>query len=263
MRLIKASITIKINEAKIYRENIIFNFVFALFPLFINVFLWKAVYGGNAHIHGYDLSQMMTYFLLVFFIDCVSNARSIATELSETVRDGTISNFLLKPVGFLEYQFSMFAAEKLIYLTNICVPLLVFLFLLRRFLIFHALRVFLFIISCTFALILNFLVYLIFGVLSVWIEEISSVLDLWTSLSFLLAGGAFPLNMLPGIGYHIISLLPFKYMMFTPINIYISDLSAVEMAEDLLAQVLWIAVMGSIFRILWSKAEKRFSGHGL
>lgn len=263
MRLIKASIILKISEAKIYRENTILNFIFALFPLLINIFLWKAIYGRNSNISGYDLPQMITYFLLAFFIDCISNSRSVATELSEAVRDGTVSNYLLKPVSFLKYQFSMFTAEKVIYLINVFVPLLVFLFLLRDYLTFHALRLLLFMFSCVLALILKFFVYLIFGVLAVWIEEISSILDLWTSLSFLLAGGVFPLNMLPKIGYNIISFLPFKYMMFTPINMYIGNLTVIEMSENLLIQIIWIVVMGIVFKILWAKANKRFSGYGL
>ena len=264
MTFLKAALEIKWSEARVYRENFLINFIVGLFPLVINIFLWKTVFTvRNGTIGGYDLQKMITYFLLVFFIDCLTSARSVAVELSETIRNGSISNFILKPIGFFRYYFTIFAANKVVYFVNICIPLILFIALMQNFLFFYSQRIILFVLSTIFAGILHFLIYLILGLLTVWIEEISSLLDVWKNISFLLAGGAFPLSMLPSSVFTVISYLPFKYMFFTPINLYLENLSVQQTSVQLALQILWILILMALFFLLWKKAMRDFSGYGI
>lgn len=264
MSLFKASMDLKISEAKVYRENIILNFIFTLFPLLITIFLWKTVYKAKGlTIGGYTLNKMMTYFLFVFFLEFISNARVVAVNISSIIRDGTISSYLLKPIGFYRYQFTMFFTEKTVYFFNILIPLIIFIAVLRNYLYFDFFKIILFIFSCFLALVLNFTVYLILGILTIWFEEITAFLNLWSNLTFILSGGAFPLTIVPERFYIFLSFLPFKYMVFTPINIYIGNLNGVAVFKEISVQIVWILALYFLFKILWKKGREKFSGYGI
>lgn len=264
MSIFKSMITLKLTEAKIYRENLMINFIFGLFPLLISIFLWKTIFKASNGIVGeYTFKKMITYFLLVFFINYISSARKIAIDISEIIRDGTISNFILKPIGFFSYQFNIFLIEKMVYLFNLAIPLLIFILLLRNYLFIDFTKLIFFLGSCFLALTLNFIIYLILGILTIWIGKISSLLDLWGNLSFLLAGGAFPLNMISINFYRILEFLPFKYIIFTPINIYMGNLNNMEILRELFFQISWIILLFLVFKILWRNGREKISGYGL
>lgn len=263
MKLLRASFSIKFQESIIYRENIIINFMFGLIPLVINILLWQAIYGGQGKIiAGYTYVQMITYFTLVFFIQKLTSSRQIAVNLAEYIQEGTLNNFLLKPIDFVLYQFKIHFAEKIILLLNILVPFCGFAVLMRNYLYFNYKYLAIFIVSVFFSFVLNYLIYFILGILTIWLEEISALLDLWDNIVAFLAGGIFPLALLPDSFFKIVSLLPFKYMVFMPIDIYMGTLVGKELIQNLLIQLVWMCILAVLLKIIWKKAIKAYSGYG-
>lgn len=264
MSFFKSIFNLKLSEAKIYRENLIINFIFGLFPLLISIFLWKTIFKvSNRTIGEFDFKKMITYFLLVFFINYISSAKKIAMDISETIQDGTIASLILKPISFFKYQYNMFLIEKFILFLNLAIPLIIFILLLQNYLFIHIFKLGLFFISSFLAITLNFIIYLILGISVIWIGKISSLLDLWNNLTFLLAGGAFPLNIISPKFYNILVILPFKYIIFTPINIYIGNLSSKDIFKEFCFQILWIILLFILFKIVWNKGKNTISGYGL
>ena len=263
MKLLRASFLIKFQESMIYRENVIINFVFGLIPLIVNILLWRAIYGGQDKIiAGYTYVQMITYFTLVFFIQKMTSSREIAVNLAECIQEGTLNNFLLKPTDFVSYQFKLHFAEKVIMLLNILLPFCAFAVLLRKYLYFNFEYLVVFGLSVFFSFVLNYLIYFILGILTIWLEEISALLDLWDNVVAFLAGSVFPLTLLPTSFFRIVSLLPFKYMVFMPIDIYMGTIGEKEVIQNLLIQLTWICILAVLLKTIWSKAIKAYSGYG-
>lgn len=263
MKLLHSLLSIKAQESAVYRENVMINFAFGLIPLFINIYLWKAIYGSQqTTIAGYDFTQMITYFVLVFILLNMTSARSIAVNLSELIREGTLNNYFLKPVNFITYQFKLFFAEKIIYIVNIFIPFIIFFIIIRKYLFFNSSYAVLFLVSVLLAMILNYIIYFILGILTIWLEEISALLDLWGNITSFLSGGIFPLTLLSDNLFTFISILPFKYMVFTPIDIYMGNLLGEKLVLQLIIQIAWIFVLGVLLKIIWEKAIKKYSGYG-
>lgn len=263
MKLLRASLSIKFQESMMYRENIIINFVFGLIPLLINILLWRAIYGSQHKIiAGYDYMQMITYFVLAFLIRNMTSAREVAVNLAEYIREGTLNNFLLKPTDFISFQFKLHFADKMVLLLNILLPFSIFIILTRNYLYFNSSYLVVFLFSVFLSLVLNYIIYFILGILTIWLEEVSALLDLWDNIAAFFAGSIFPLTLLSDSMLRLVSFLPFKYMVFTPIDIYMGTLVGKDLVENLLIQIVWICILAMVLKIIWTKAVKAYSGYG-
>lgn len=263
MKILKSSFRIKTKEAAVYRENVRLNFFFGLIPLLINIYLWSAIYRSKGNtIGGYTYSQMITYFFLVFIITKLTDNRNLAVQLSELIQEGTLNNSLLKPVNFITYQFSLIFSEKVVLFLNISIPLLIFILLLRNYIVINLSQILMFMVSVFLSLVLNYIIYFIIGTLTVWLEEISALLDLWRNVTSFLSGAIFPLTLLTPKIRMIISFLPFKYTVFVPIDIYMGNLTGNDLIKELFIQIVWIVILAIVLKLVWRKAIEDYSGYG-
>src|SRR2546429_7143726 len=96
-------INIGIQNTLVYRVNFLFRAVFGLIPLMATIFLWRAIYAGQAaggEVAGYTLAQMTSYYLLVTIVDALTAGNEDGLPIAPDIKDGNISQVLLKPVEF-------------------------------------------------------------------------------------------------------------------------------------------------------------------
>ena len=94
-------INIGIQNTLVYRVNFLFRAVFGLIPLMATIFLWRAIYAGQAaggEVAGYTLAQMTSYYLLVTIVDALTAVNEDDWQIAADIKDGNISQFLLKPM---------------------------------------------------------------------------------------------------------------------------------------------------------------------
>src|SRR5207247_6267707 len=103
-------------------------------PLLATIYLWRAVYAGKAggsEIGAFTLAQMTSYYLLVSIVDVLTAVAEDDWQIAADIKDGNISQFLLKPIDFLGYRLCLFGTGRLIYTVVAVVPVTLFI-LLRR-----------------------------------------------------------------------------------------------------------------------------------
>jgi len=263
MKVLRAVFRIKKNEFAAYRSNIYLNFVFGCVPLIFSILFWKAVYGANKEIiGGYSYKQMITYYVNVFLMSLIINSRDNTVKMAEMIQNGNMHNFLLKPIGFISLNFKLYIAEKIIYLLNIFIPFILFCLLIRKYIFINVYVMPVVMLSACMAFILKYLIGCIFGLMTVWIEEISGLLDLWNNIENFFSGGLLPLSILPALIYKLISILPFKFLLFVPIDIYMGKHQNNELIFILMVQGGWIVIFTMILLFIRKKAYRFYSGYG-
>lgn len=263
MKIQKAIFKIKMSEFTAYRSNIYLNFLFGCVPLVLYILLWKAIYGEQVElIGGYSYKQMITYYVIAFLLSNILNCRDNTVKMAEMIEDGSIHNYILKPIGFFVLNFKLYQTEKLIYLLNISIPYLAFCLIIHRYIFWKASHLLFFLLSVCMAFVLKYIIGSILGLLTTWIEEISGLLDFWDNIEGFLSGGLLPLSILPKSLLTVISFLPFEYSMFVPINIYMGNIQKVEIAKALGIQVLWCVVLGILLYIIKREAFRKYTGYG-
>src|SRR5213076_2228537 len=119
-----------------YRFNFLARTLFGLIPLMAVLYLWRTIYAGKdagAQVSGYTLAQMISYYLLVTVVDALSAVNEDDWQIATDIKDGNISQFLLKPIDYLWFRLSLFLAGRITYLVVACAPLAVFIFCLRHY----------------------------------------------------------------------------------------------------------------------------------
>src|SRR5882724_586600 len=120
-------IKIGIENTLVYRVNFLFRVLFGLIPLMATLSLWRAIYaGGQTGIAGYSLAEMTSYYLVVTIVDALTAVSDDDWQIAADIKDGNISQFLIKPLDYLAHRLCLFGAGRLIYTVAACVPVACF-----------------------------------------------------------------------------------------------------------------------------------------
>src|SRR5262245_30987723 len=96
-----------------YRFNFLARTLFGLIPLTAVLLLWRTVFsekGSGANVAGYTLPQMISYYLLVAIVDALTAVNEDDWQIAADIKDGNISQFLLKPVDYLWFRLCLFVS---------------------------------------------------------------------------------------------------------------------------------------------------------
>src|SRR5437016_8856901 len=119
-----------------YRFNFLARTLFAFIPLIAVLFVWRTIYAGNGQgstIGAYSLAQMISYYLVVTIVDALTAVNEDDWQIAADIKDGNISQFLLKPIDYLTYRLCLFGTGRVIYTAIAVVPVTLFILLQREF----------------------------------------------------------------------------------------------------------------------------------
>src|ERR1700693_5284424 len=118
----------------VYRVNFAVRGFFSFFHLIVVFILWGAAYAGNPSIGGFSFGQTLTYFVALIVVQFMIGAFQEDYQISEEIRNGLINQFLLKPVNYFAYRFSIYLSARFVTGLLILLPVIVFFPLLRNYL---------------------------------------------------------------------------------------------------------------------------------
>ncbi len=102
-----------------YRFNFFARTVFGFIPLIAVIYVWRAIYAGkpdDPNVGTYSLAQMISYYLIVTIVDALTAVNEDDWQIAADIKDGNISQFLLKPINYLMYRLCLFVSGRLTYI---------------------------------------------------------------------------------------------------------------------------------------------------
>ncbi len=246
-----------------YRFAILIRMIRDFLMVLFFIVLWQALFKGKQLIGGFTFAGMVSYYILGKALDQLYTFDP-ANVMARHVRTGDLSNFLIKPVNYTGYLGSFIFGRRLArtFLTIIASIIIILAFPdfigrpagmieLAAFIIFAAL-----------AWILMFSVSFLIGGLSFWSTETENIRAGIEQLMLILGGLWIPLNLLPeGIG-KILSPLPFKYLYYFPIRVFLGKVNTSDMITGLLTDLAWVVFFLFCGSVLWRKGLKRYGAYG-
>ncbi len=248
-----------------YRLNFMISLISAAYPIFIQTFLWTAIYAGaqQDNVYGYTYRQMIAYTFLAGLV-----ARSVRTgfeyEIMDDIKNGKYSRFLVQPLGYFGYRLAAFFGGKAPNMAIILVLLVIVLAGLNVFwgVQLEVVRVLAFLVTLLLALSLNFLIFYCISAVAFWVFEIGFLFEGIRIVIILMSGGLFPLEVFGQRFVQVMNLLPFKYTINYPITVLNSRLPADQILPGMLIQVVWIGLMWGLAQVLWKTGGKRYMAVG-
>jgi ABC-2 type transport system permease protein len=248
----------------VYRWNFALRGCFSLFHLAVVFILWGAAFAGAHSIGGFDVRQTMTYFVMLTVLQFFIGAFNEDYQISEEIRNGLINQFLLKPINYFTYRFSIYVAARLVSGLLILVPLALALPVLRDYLTFPAewWRLALGLPAVFLAGLIQFSIAYCFGLLSFWFLEIQGFIILSLAVETLLGGQMFPLDLMPHWVFRLSQLLPFYYQMYFPAAIFTGRIDQALALQGLAAQFAWVLLLLGLNQWLWRRGLRRHTAVG-
>jgi ABC-2 type transport system permease protein len=243
-----------------YRANFALSLLSAAYPIFIQTFLWTAIYAASpgSVVYGYTYRQMLAYTFLAGLV-----ARIVRTGFEYDIMDDVKSGkFQVQPLGYFPYRLCSFLGQKLPELGMILAVLVVVLLGLSAFwgVALGPANVLAFL--GTLAVVLNFVIFYCFSAVAFWIIEIGFLFEGILVVTVLLSGGIFPLDVFGPKLQQVFRLLPFQYTVSFPINVLNGKVPPGEVLPGLLVQVLWIGACLGVARLLWGRGTRRYVAVG-
>jgi ABC-2 type transport system permease protein len=248
-----------------YRVNFAISLISVAYPIFIQTFLWTAIYGGTdeAQLFGYTYRQIIAYTFLAGLV-----ARIVYTgfeyDIMEDVKTGKYSKFLVQPVGYFPYRLANFFGQKipsLVLMLGILVCILVGLTAFGGVALEFS-RILIFLLTMVLAMALNFLIFYSISAIAFWAVEIGFLFEGFRIVIILFSGGIFPLEVFGSGFVKLSNLLPFKYTVNYPINVLNGKLLDSDILPGMLIQGFWIIVIYMLATYLWNTGRRQYVAVG-
>lgn len=258
-------INIGIQNTLTYRMNFLFRCVFGFVPLLATIALWRAIYDGRTDtISGYSLAGMISYYLVLTIVDALTAVNEDDWQIATDIKDGNISQFLLKPIDFLGYRLCLFGAGRLVYMVVAIVPTTLFVLWFREdFSLPAAAATFgYFLLSVVMTGLLQFFLSYTMALLAFWMQEVSTVIFILFAFEYIASGHLFPLDILPPTVEQVLRFTPFPYQLYFPVSIWLGRTTGAAVGQGLLIQAAWVVAAYLLARWVWSRGIRKYSAVG-
>lgn len=245
-----------------YRFEFLASVIISPLMLLASFFIWQAVYqNSESLILGYTFRDMIIYYVLSqvighFIFNMVGN------DLQQKVIYGDLTQDMLKPMSIFSQFLAKTTADRLFAFFAEVIPVFLISFIIFKINFISISATLFFAIGIVLAFLLNFLMNFLMGTLAFWISKIESVQ--WLLFLFIrFASGEFiPLDFLGSVLFGISKLLPFYYIRYAVIQLFLGKLSYADSLIIIGVQIFWILSLYIIIRMLLGAALKKYGAQG-
>ncbi|MDP4146427.1 MAG: ABC-2 family transporter protein [Bacillota bacterium] len=240
----------------VYRFDYIAGILNTVMTYVVFYCIYKALYGGAQAVSGITFSMVTTNFIISL---CLSNVYSFDDEfIQRKIHDGSIANEFLKPVNFKGRILAENIGENCFrILFNFLPALLIASVFTRIEKPSSVLFLFLFIISTILGYLILWEMSFIVQTLAFWMYRVWGIGTIKDVIVSIFSGTMIPLWFMPGKVMNFIKLTPFDSIYFTPLKLYLGQITGNDVVLNFGRQLLWIGILFIIGDVLWKCGEKK------
>ena len=234
--------------------------------IFVVFFLWSAVFTNpETVVFGYDKSKILTYvFGILVLRALVLSSRTV--DVAQEISSGNITNYLLKPINYFKFWFTRDISSKALNISFAIVEIVILFFILKPplFIQTNPMILLSFFISIILAILLFFLLLFITNLINFWMPEAGwpvQFLFVVIIMEFL-SGGVFPIDILPILIQKVLYVLPFPYLLFFPLQVYLGKIDLMESFQGIVIASSWVVFLWWALNQTWQKGIKHYSAEG-
>jgi ABC-2 type transport system permease protein len=231
-----------IQQTVAYRSNFFISMLVTALLFISSFFLWKSVFVGESSLSNYSWSSMKAYLLVAFICNTLLSWYS-ESSISRKILDGSVAMDLTKPfdfyfarlfetIGSSVFEALVISVTSVILILGLGIPLPD---KLSTWIIF--------IISVFAALMIKFEIVYLFSTFTFATTSYMGIQWSRAAITNLLSGGLIPLAFFPAGVYHVLSELPFSYIVSFPASIFLNRAETMDLPVLFLKEFLWIIVL--------------------
>lgn len=238
-------------------------FLVTLINPFVLFIYWQGVFKSN-EIKGWSLTSVSTYFFLIIVAGVLLMSHIDEAVSEEDIAEGRLVIYIIRPFSYFWYNFIRELPYRILQGSFAVLSILIFFLLFGNF--FRASLIpeslFLTILVFFLAYLLSYTFKIVLGLSAFWLIDIRGFFSFIEIILLILAGYLLPLEMMPVWLRRFADFTPFPYMIYYPIMIFQGNLTLLAILKVLFIQIVWIGAFALLYKILWYKGLKKFTGMG-
>ena len=215
--------------------------------------------GGAAG--GFTVAQFAAYFIVVMMVEHFTFTWNMF-EMEYRVRTGEFSPLLLQPLHPIHRDVARNISYKFL-TTTVMLPtaLLMAAFYQPQFQ-FVAWSVAVFALALSFAFIMRFLLEWALALAAFWTTRVTAINQVYFLLLLFLSGRMAPMALMPEWVQTLAYVLPLRWMVAFPAELFLGQLSRQQALEGLAMQALWLLLAWALLALVWRRGVVRYSAVG-
>lgn len=264
MRRYFALIQLWFIKALEYRAELITWVGLTLLNTIILLAIWLSVFRGAGTVQGFQVGQILQYFLLVTIINGVTASHFESWRVQE-IKEGKIDHYLTKPIPYPLQVLLADIGNRLFYILLIVpVTVLIYLAFSTQYQLgrvdMNMQTILLFLLLLAVGYLIEFSCAMTAVLLSFWFESAEGLEHFkWITIS-LFSGFMIPIEFMPSWLRTIVEALPLKYMYAVPIQIFQNRYSFT--VWDLTYIGLFLGLLFAVQATLWRRAIAKYTSAG-
>lgn len=221
--------------------------------MLLSIFLWIAISTSG----DLDLNYMILYYMLVNLLAYAYPFAQIAKDVQEYIMDGTIYNYLVRPIKLIVPLFSKYLSWMIIY-SVVFIPALVVVVFVHQI---SVVQILLFILFAILGMFIEFLIWFNIGLIAFFLGRVQGIITATLALRVFLSGTLLPLSFFPSLVQKIAFYLPYRFYIFTPVDHTLSNNGLAAILIDIGLSFLWIFILLLLNKFLWDKGKVKMQTH--
>ncbi len=245
-----------------YRASLVIWLLGTVLEPTIYLVVWRTIaasQGGT--VGGYSAADFAAYFLILMLVNHLTFSW-IMWEYEYRIRQGQFSPLLLRPIHPIHKDIADNIAYKLIVLPAL-LPAAIALAVTFGAAAHPPLWAILaFVPAILLAFLVRFLIEWTLAMSAFWTTRTGAINQMYFIVSLFLSGQVAPLDLLPGPIRAAATVLPFRWMIYFPVELALGRLTTRETLIGLAAQSGWLVASLIFFWTIWRVGVRRYAGVG-
>lgn len=248
-----------------YRANFLFEVIANALLVLTIIGIWYAVFDSEETIGEYTRETMIQYLIITAALQSFLVRRHQGDDVNDEINGGNLSFHLVRPMNVQLFWLIRELARGAIFLILSLAQILLLIFFFREYLHISVSLVsfVLFSVSIILGFALNYYVYHIFSLLAFWMEQTWGPRFVLRMLAEVASGVVVPLSLFPDVLQHIFRALPFQYVIYVPVQIFLGKWSAPQSMQELAGGFVWLALLMGLCHIIWKKGIYLYQAEGV
>lgn len=247
----------------VYRLNFILWRLRSVLQFLLIYFIWWTVFQEADQVFGYTQKTILTYIMMAALMRAIILS-SRTTDLANQINDGSIVNFLVKPLSFIKFYLIRDLADKLLNIIFVIFEISLLIFLLKPEIIIQTnfSILLLTVLAATLGITVYFCISFIVSLLAFWVESSWAFIFMMTIILEGFGGGLFPIDILPKLLFNTLMLTPFPYLIYFPSKLYLGAMANSEMILGFSMLFFWVIFLWFVMKWIFNKGLKFYTAQG-
>lgn len=248
-------------DYNIYKSNFYLFTLNRIVEVIVYIFVWQAIYSQTGNAGEFSLSQMVTYYILAISFSSIA-IWGINEMMAHSIRNGQINKELLNPLTYFQYYFGINLGEIAFAIVIGVATFIICAIFWQLALPANLLDFFLCIFVMLLGIPITFFIQMIVGTVGFYTNSIWGMQILRKAIITIFSGIIAPISLFPMWFQNLSQYLPFKELIYTPINIWLGQVSYNEIIFVIIKQIIWGLILYIIAKLFFNHAVKNITING-